>query len=272
MLNVTFAVIELIGGYLTQSAAIQADAIHDLGDSAALGAALVLQVVATLPPRVGYTYGLRRYSLVSAFVTSVVLTLGSVYVLWESYHRFLSPIQPHLTGMFGLAILGISVNGYAAWRMSKGLTQNEKALTWHMIEDLMGWVAVLVSSIVMRFVDWPWLDPLLAMVIGSMVLWGTSRSLWTSVRLFLQAVPNGVSEGDVKKRLSLVPGIKGIRSLQIWSLDGQNHVGNIHLDVTSASLQEWNELRSTITRIMQEFGSFELTVDPHFVKQESQPS
>lgn len=266
-LNMSFALVELFGGYWTQSTAIQADAIHDLGDSAALGAALLLQVVAAIPARAGFSFGLRRFSLLSAVMTSLLLVGGSIYVTLTAFERFHNPVTPHLNGMLALALLGVLVNGFAAWRMSRGLSRNEQALAWHMMEDLFGWVAVLISSFLMRFWDIPWIDPLLAIVIGVIVLVGAMRSLWLSVRLFLQAVPADISEHKVKERILQIPGIKAISGLQIWSLDGHNHVGSIQVQVEALDVKTWASTRQKVATAMQEFGSFELTIEPLFESQ-----
>ena len=263
--NICFAVIELVGGYWTQSTAIQADAIHDLGDAAALAAALLLQIISAIPPRSGYSYGLRRFSLLSALMTSILLMIGSVYVFLQAVQKFYNPVTPHLNGMLGLAILGVAVNGFAAWKMSRGKTQSEKAMAWHMLEDLFGWIAVLVSSFVMRFWELPWLDPLLAIFIAAVVLFGAGRAMVASIKLFLQAVPHGISEELLRVRILKVPGVAGIRALHIWSLDGENHVGSIRIDVkTEEPHLNWNELRRNITEAVQEFGAIDLTIEPYF--------
>ncbi len=150
-INATFAIIELVGGYLTKSTAIQADAVHDLGDTAVLMGALLLQFVAQIPPSTNFSFGLRRFSLLSGVISSLILCGGSIVILIASLARFSNPETPHLDGMLGLAILGVVVNGIAAWTIGHGHTHNEKALSWHMIEDLMGWIAVLISSLIMRF-------------------------------------------------------------------------------------------------------------------------
>ena len=261
--NMSFAVVELIGGYWTHSTAIQADAIHDLGDSAALIGALLLQLIAALPPRAGYHFGFRRVSLMSAVMTSILLVVGSLFVVKQAIAGFNNPAPLHLNGMLFLAILGVAANGYAAWQMSRGQTQNEKAMAWHMIEDLMGWAAILVSSIVLRFWDAPWLDPLLAMAIAVIVFFGAGRSLWNSLRLFLQAMPKDFEEAAFRKAILTIFGVTGIDSLQIWSLDGESHVCAMVLRVAEGtSFVEWKKIRHNVAHSLDQFGKFELTIEP----------
>lgn len=263
LVNISFAMIELVGGYWTHSSAIQADAIHDLGDSAALIGALLLQIVAALPPRSGYHFGFRRLSLVSAFFTSVLLVVGSLFVMNQAIAGFNNPAPLHLDGMLILALLGVLANGYAAWQMSGGNTQNEKAMAWHMIEDLMGWVAILISSIVLRFWNAPWLDPLLAIVIAVIVFIGAGRSLWNSLRLFLQAMPKDFDEDVLRKSILGVAGVKAIESLKVWSLDGESHVGAMAIRIPSeATFVEWQQIRNAIELAVGHFGKFEWTIEP----------
>lgn len=261
--NMSFAVIELIGGYWTHSTAIQADAIHDLGDSAALIGVLLFQLIAALPPRSGYHFGFRRVSLMSAVLTSILLVVGSLFVVKQAMIGFNNPAPLHLNGMLLLAILGVAANGYAAWQMSRGQTQNEKAMAWHMIEDLMGWVAILVSSIVLRFWNVPWLDPLLAIIIAVIVFFGAGRSLWNSLRLFLQAMPKDFDEVGFRRAILTVLGITAIDSLQIWSLDGESHVCAMVVRVAEGTtFSEWKKIRQNVAQIVDPFGKIELTVEP----------
>ena len=264
-LNAGFALIEFIGGYFTHSVAIQADAVHDIGDSAALAGVLILQYVASSPPRSGFSYGFRRLSLLAASLTAGLLFVGSFFLISQALLRLQNPVTPHLDGMFVFALLGVAVNGYAAFRISRGHTQNEKAMAWHMMEDLMGWVAVLVSSIVMRFVDWPWLDPVLSIGIAGLVLVGAGRNLWYTMRLFLQAVPRGVSETQLRKDISSVEGVRTLTELRLWSLDGEHHVCTIQVEVASgASLADWERIKSGITEAVKHHGTFDVTIEPLF--------
>ena len=265
-LNAGFALIELVGGYFSHSVAIQANAVHDLGDSAALAGALVLQFIAAAPPRSGYSYGFRRLSLLAAMLTAGLLLVGSFYVVLEAVERFEHPIAPQLGGMFCFALLGVVVNGYAAWRMSSGNTQNEKALAWHMLGDLLGWVAVLISSIIMGFVDAPWIDPALSMAIAFLVLYAAGRNLWATLRLFLQAVPRGIDEENLRRDIAGIVGVKSLNSLRIWSLDGEHHVCTIQVDVAASSMtSDWEKLKKSIQHVLKEHGEFDVTIEPKFI-------
>jgi cobalt-zinc-cadmium efflux system protein len=263
--NLAFSVIEFFGGIYTNSTAIQADAIHDFGDASLLAVALLMQTLASRPPRQGYTYGYKRLSLLSAILASFVLFMGSLYILRQAWIRLENPEDIHIDGMFLLAVLGVVVNGFSAWRVGKGKTQNEKALYWHMMEDLLGWIAILVSSIVLRFFDVPWLDPMLALLISLIVLVGGLRSFMVSLKLFLQAVPSGISENEIKEMILKIPGVSAIEAFKFWSLDGQHHVCSLTISLeANVSANDWSALRQQIEHAMHQFGKVDLTVQPIF--------
>jgi len=177
-LNVGFTIIEFIGGWLTNSTAIMADAVHDLGDSLSIGSAWFLNRLGRKSADTEFTYGYRRLSLFGALINGLVLIAGSLWVLGEAIPRLANPVMPVTEGMLALAILGVTVNGIAAYRLSKGNTLNEKVLNWHLLEDVLGWVAVLIISIVLQFADWPILDPLLSVGFTLFILFNVCRNLW----------------------------------------------------------------------------------------------
>ena len=260
-LNLIFAMIELVGGWWTNSVAIQADAIHDFGDSLVLFAALVLQHWSTAAAKGRFTFGFRRLSLLSALGASLVILIGSVFILWSAINRLIEPETPHLIGMFWLALLGVAVNGYAAWKIGHGHTQNERALSWHMLEDLLGWVAVLLGSVIMQFYDIPWLDPAMSLVIAGFIILGSARSIWASSQLFLQAAPMLDLDG-VRSGILALKGIKKIDSLKIWSLDGVHHVASVCVAISSTQdAQSRSTLKKQIKEIFSQFGEFEVTVE-----------
>lgn len=263
ILNLLFAIVELIGGWWTGSVAIQADAIHDFGDSLVLLSAFTLQSWSAAQARGRFTFGFRRLSLLSALGASLVIFLGSIFIVASSIDRLTDPQMPHLTGMFWLALLGVCVNGYAAWRIGRGHTQNERALSWHMIEDLLGWLAVLVGSIVMRFYDWPWLDPVMSLVIAGFIILGASRNIWASSQLFLQAAPL-LNFDEIKDRLIKLDAVSGVKSLRVWSLDGVHHVASLHLEISSnTDTNLRTEIKNKAQQIFSEVGEFDLTIELH---------
>lgn len=230
-LNFGFALIEIVGGLWIGSMAIIADAIHDLGDSVSLGCAWFLERVANRHKDHNFNFGYRRFSLLSALISGGVITAGSAIIIYESIGRLNQAEPPKSLPMIGLALLGISVNGFAAWRLSRGNTQNEKILTWHLLEDVMGWATVLIGAIVIAITKVTWLDPLLAIGLALFVSFNVLRYLKDTAYLFLQGRPaNFDADGFVREALA-IPGVENIDHLAVWSLDGETSIlsARLHL-------------------------------------------
>ncbi|GAA6206391.1 cation diffusion facilitator family transporter [Thalassotalea sp. SU-HH00458] len=230
-LNVTFTIIEFIGGWLTNSTAIMADAVHDLGDSLSIGFAWILSRFSNREASDKFSYGYRRLTLFGALINSIVLIIGSIWILFEAIPRLSNPEMPVVEGMLGLAILGVAVNGYAVFKLKTGETLNEKVLTWHLLEDVLGWVAVIIVSIVLLFVEMPILDPLLSIGFTLFILFNVFKNLKSTLVLFLQAAPDEETQENIKQLLNELPEVIGIHHMHFWSLDGESHVLTAHLEL-----------------------------------------
>ncbi len=258
-LNLLFAAIELVGGWWTQSLAVMSDALHDFGDAISLGVGYVLQQKSTQGPSENFSYGLRRLSLLSAFISGLVISTGAVFIGVEAVSAFHEPREPVGLGMMGLAILGIAVNGFAAWRMSQGLTQNEKMLKWHLIEDVLGWIAVLVGSIFIWLFKWNWLDPVLALGISAFVLFNVFRSLSQTVNLFLQGNPNPTALRAFRDQVESLENVFETHDVHFWSLDGVRHILSLH--VVLHDLNQAEAVKSQIRQISRVLGDCHVTIE-----------
>lgn len=249
-LNLVFTIIEIIGGLYTNSIAIISDALHDLGDTIALALAWYLQKLSNRGRDEHYTYGYKRFSLLGAIFISVMLIVGAVFIIRESIERLLHPDEVNATGMMFLAILGIFVNGLAVLRLRKGSSMNEKAVYLHMLEDVLGWMAVLVVSIVMMFVNAPVLDPLLSIGITAWVLFNVYKNLKRTFRILLQEVPEDIDIEEVRKTIMGIEGIHSVHDLHIWSLDGQNNIISLHAVIDeNSSDRDQQALKAEIRKV-----------------------
>lgn len=233
LLNVLFTIIEFIGGLYTNSVAILSDAIHDMGDSIAIGAALVLEKQSGQGRTDMFSYGKRRFSILAAFLTSLILIAGSIVILTEAIPRFFAVQAVKTTGVFWLAIAGVLFNGLAILRLRKGKQKslNQRAVMLHLLEDALGWIAVLVGAIIMYFTQWYWIDPLLSVGIALFVLYNASRNIMTALRIFLQAAPTGVNAQAIVAELKQLPGVTGVHDVHCWSMDGEKNILSLHLVV-----------------------------------------
>lgn len=260
-LNLTFTIIEFIGGLLTNSTAIMADAVHDLGDTLSIGSAWLLDRLSKKEANHSFTYGYRRLSLLGALLNALVLIAGSVWILFQTIPRLLEPQMPHTEGMMGLAVLGVVMNGYAAYKLHGGQTLNEKVLNWHLIEDVMGWVAVLIVAITMHYVNWPILDPLLSLLFTLFILFNVFRNLKSTVKLFFQAAPEKALTGEVTDQLLQIPAIASIHHLHIWSLDGEHHIATLHAIVKCETLDDYRTLKQQVAQTLDRFDFTHTTVE-----------
>jgi len=261
-LNFFFTIIEFIGGILTNSTAIMADAVHDLGDTLSIGLAWYLSRLAKKHPTGEFTYGYYRFSLIGALINGFVLITGSVWVLSESIPKMLDPQMPHAQGMFWLAILGVTVNGYAAWKISKGTTLNERILNWHLMEDVLGWASVLVVSVLLLFFDWPILDPILSIVFTLFILMNVVKTSRQTIKIFMQSVPDEKMLDTIRSRLISLQHVNAAHHLHLWSLDGEKHVLTAHLEIDHMiSASDQVAIKQEINKQLAEFSLAHTTIE-----------
>ncbi len=233
-LNLTFTIFEIIGGFYVNSVAIISDAIHDLGDSLSLGMAWYLNKKSKQSANEYFSFGYARFSLLGALLNSVILVVGSIFVLYEAGQRLMHPEPTDAQGMVIFAIFGVLVNGYAAWKLSGGDSLNEQVVSWHLLEDVLGWVAVLIAAIVLLFWDIPFLDPALSILITAYILWNVFQRLRETSYLFLQGTPDTDTYWKLQDQVLSLEGIDSLHHTHIWSLDGEKHVFSTHVKLAKA--------------------------------------
>lgn len=232
-LNLIFTLIEIIGGLYTNSIAILSDAVHDLGDTLTIGTAYFLEKKSKKPANRNYPYGFRRFSLLSALLSAMVLLIGSIFIFLEGVKRLLNPEPTDAEGMVVFAILGVIFNGFAAWKLHSGQSMNQKIISLHLLEDVLGWTAILIGSILLLFFNLPWLDPMLSLGIMVYIMWNVIRRLRETLQLFLQRTPLNIDLDGIEKKILDCSEVVAIEHLKIWSLDGAQHVADLKLRVSS---------------------------------------
>ncbi|WP_240376898.1 cation diffusion facilitator family transporter [Bacillus piscicola] len=261
-LNFSFTIIELIGGVLTNSVAIMSDAIHDLGDSLSLGLSWFLQNKSKQKSNNTFTYGYRRFSLLGALINSIVLIVGSLFVLSEAVPRILDPQPPQSVGMFFLAILGVVVNGTAVLKTRSGTSMNMKVVSWHLLEDVLGWIAVLIVSIVMYFWNFPILDPLLAVLITCYILVNVIRNLKKTLFIFLDGVPEEIDPDAIATEIQKLANVADTHHVHVWSLDGEEHVLTLHVVLADGlSVDEIAEVKRAVKQAVSPYQFSHITIE-----------
>ena len=252
-LNLSFTFIELIGGIFTNSIAIISDAIHDFGDSLSLGLAWYFQKLSKKESTKQYSYGYKRFSLLGAIINCVVLVAGSIYILSEAVPRLFSPQETSAKGMFLLAIFGIAVNGVAVLRTRKGKSINERVVSLHLLEDVLGWTAVLVGSAVMYFTGWAIIDALLSLFIACFVLFNVFKNIRLVLPILLQGTPAEIEQEHIIANLKAIENIADIHDLHIWSLDEEYNVLTVHIALTETlPMEKLVELKKQIRSVLKD--------------------
>ena len=263
-LNFGFTIIEIIGGFWTNSFAILSDALHDLGDSLSLGLAWYFQKLSKRGRTLVFTYGYKRLNTLGAIVTGMMLVGGSVFILTQAIPELFDPQPTNAAGMIWLAVLGILVNGAAVFRLRKGgESLNEQVITWHLLEDVLGWVAVLIGSIVMYYFDLPWIDPALSIGITVFILYGVVGRLWKAGKVILQATPEGISHDEVLGAINALEGVADAHHLHLWTLDGEYFLGSIHLVLLDKStVAEAEATKGRVRRLAHDdYGIEHMTIE-----------
>lgn len=228
-LNLSFTVIEFVGGLITGSLAIMSDALHDLGDSFSIGLSWYFQNLSEKKRDKTFSYGYKRFSLLGAVINAVVLLVGSVIIISKAAPAILNPSQVDEKGMLYIAIFGVIVNGVAVLRLRKGSSINERVISLHLLEDVLGWVAVLIGSLLIMYFDWYFIDPLLSVMIGLFIIYNVFVNIKKSFQIILQATPKEIDIEEVHKKLGTIPEVIEIHDCHIWSMDGEYHVFSAHL-------------------------------------------
>jgi cobalt-zinc-cadmium efflux system protein len=264
-LNTGFAILELAGGLYTNSIAITSDALHDFGDSLALGTAYYFQKKSLKTRDQSFTYGYKRFSLLGAFINSLILIVGSAFILQESIKRLSHPEQADAKGMIVLAVIGLSVNLAAMLKLRKSGSLNERVVSLHFLEDVLGWVAVLIGSVVMLFVNVPILDPILSILIAGFILFNVYSNLRYAFRIFLQGTPLNVDMEEIKKKILEIKGIKDIHAIHTWTMDGTYNIMTLHVVLKKqTSIDDINNIKKEIRHCLHHLNIQHLTIETEF--------
>jgi cobalt-zinc-cadmium efflux system protein len=264
-LNFAFTILEIIGGLYVNSIAIISDAIHDLGDTISLGTSWYLEEKSHKKSNKKFSFGYKRFSLLGALINSIILIIGSVYVITEAVGRILEPEHTDAKGMVFFAVIGVLVNGYAAWKLSGGKTMNEKVASWHLVEDVLGWVAVLVVAIILNFKDIHYLDPALSLLITIYILWNVIIRLKQTLFIFLQGVPEELDINEIESKILNIDFVNSIHHMHIWSLEGEHNVFTAHIKIDdNSNLNNFKKVKFDVKDILKEYKFEHYTVEVEF--------
>ena len=258
-LNLSYAIVEFIAGGVFGSSAVLADSVHDLGDAIAIGLSAFLETISNREEDSHYTLGYKRFSLLGALITAVILMTGSALVILENIRKLFHPQPINDEGILWLGIIAVSINVLASLVVRKGKTKNESILSLHFLEDTLGWIAVILMAIILRFTDWYILDPLLSLVISFFILSKAIPRFWSALKIFLDAVPEGVDIKQVKSDLERLEYVASINQLNLWTMDGLEKNAIIH--VCLKEIGQMEVCKESIRTLLKDCGFQNITIE-----------
>ena len=246
-----------MGGVFTGSVAIISDAVHDIGDAMSIGISYFLERKSKKPADEEYTYGYTRYSVIGGLITTVILLIGSCSVIYNAVNRIITPTEINYNGMIIFAVVGVCVNFCAAFFTRDGDSFNQKAVNLHMLEDVLGWVVVLVGAIVMRFTNFSLIDPIMSIAVSLFILINAVKNLKEVVDLFLEKTPKNIEVKEIKEQIKEIDGVIDVHHIHLWSMDGQNNLATMHI----VSDSEPHKLKDKIRAKLKEQGIGHITIE-----------
>ena len=268
LLNFSFAIIEFIFGLLFHSSAVLADAVHDTGDALAIGLSTLFEKISTKKEDREYTLGYKRYSLLGALLTSVILLVGSTLVIVENVPKLFAPEKVNYDGMLVLGIVAIVVNTAASRVISHGHSHNESILSLHFLEDILGWLAVILVSLILRFTDWYFLDPMLSLVIAGFILSKALPKFWENIQIFLDHVPSDVDLSQLYQEIAALENVRAITQLNVWTTDGLEKFAMLHICLENPNLLA--ETQAVLRQKLLAYGIAKVTIQTDESLQEHQ--
>lgn len=257
ILNLIFSVSEFIGGALTGSVAIISDAVHDLGDAASIGISFYLERKSKRMPDEIHTFGYARYSVIGGLITTLVLIFGSTIVIINAFDKIRNPIEINCEGMIFLSLVGIAVNLIAAIVTRGGQSVNQKAVSIHMLEDVLGWGVMLIGAVAMRISRFTAIDAIMSIGISLFVLINALINLKDVFNIFLDKTPKDISVKRINECIRAVDGVSDVHHVHIRSIDGSFTVATMHV-VTDENAYE---IKEKVRGILKENGITHATIE-----------
>lgn len=258
ILNLLFSIIEFFGGILTNSISIISDSIHDFGDALSIGISYILEKKSKKKPDDIYTFGYMRYSILGAIITNTILIIGSVFVIINGINRIINPISINYNGMLFIAIFGVIINLLAVYFTKDGHTHNQKAVNLHILEDVLGWIVVLVGSLIIKYTNIYIIDSIMSIGVAIFIMFNAIKSYKDIIDLFLEKIPNNINIEKLKKYILKIDNIKDVHHIHIWSIDGINNYATMHI-VTN--IKDIKSIKKEIKEKLKEKGISHVTLE-----------
>lgn len=273
-LTFTYFLVEVVGGLLTNSLALLADAAHMLTDVGGLGLALFAAWMSRKPATPQRTYGYYRVEILAALTNAVVLFLMAFFILYEAYRRFREPPEVASLPMLAVASVGLVVNliGIAMLRKASGESLNMQGAYLEVVSDLLGSVGVIVAAVVMWATGWYYADPIFSVVIGLFILPRTWGLMKQAVNVLLEATPAHINLAEVEKTVLGVEGVASVHDLHVWTITSGIDALSAHIVLTGGMGLEVAEtvVERTAAILKEKFGIDHSTIQVERISRQDQ--
>lgn len=242
ILNLSFSILEIIGGFITNSISILSGAIHDIADALSIAISYFLEKKSKHKPNYKYTYGYTRYSILAAFITTIILLCGSLLVIYNAIIRLFNPIYINYNGMIIIALIGILFNIIAVYKTKGSHSLNQEAVNLHLLQDVLSWIVVLIGSILIKFTKINYIDSIMSFIISIYIIIHALKHLKIVLDLFLAKTPNNINIRKIKKELLKNKNIININHIHIWSMDGYSNYATLHVIINNDEVEKTEKL------------------------------
>jgi cobalt-zinc-cadmium efflux system protein len=237
--TLTLVAAEIVGGILGRSVALLNDAVHNLSDVPALGISWLAMLWAERPADTEKTYGYHRAGILAAFTNALLLVLLSLWLGYEAIERFRSPVRVVESWMIWTSLAALAVNGGITLALVRGRRDlNLRSIFIHNFGDALSNIAIIAGAIVIRMTSAQWLDPLLGLAIGALVLWSSIGILRESAHVLLEGIPREMGVEEVARAILTVEGVQEVHDVHIWSLGGGHTALSLHARIPDMHMDE----------------------------------
>jgi len=253
-ITVAFIVIEFAAGLKAQSLALLSDAGHNFTDSLALGLAWFAFYLQSKPPTASKTFGYLRAGVLAGFVNALTLVVLAFFIFVEAYHRFQAPLQVEEGIMIAVAAAGLVVNLAVMWALHAESHHdlNIRGAFVHMLGDALSSVGIIIGAVAIVYTGYAWIDPLLSVLIGVLILWSGWDIIREAVNILLEGLPRGITREDVCGAITSVDGVIDVHDLHVWSLSSNSHALSCHTVIDDLPPSESDVILRRINQVVRQ--------------------
>ncbi|MEP7134826.1 MAG: cation diffusion facilitator family transporter [Chloroflexota bacterium] len=252
LLTLIFVIVEAVAGTIANSLALLTDAAHNFTDVIALGLSWYALRIATQPAHAGKTFGYHRVGILVALVNSTTLILIAFGIFYEAWRRFISPPVIDAPILIGVGALAFVVNIVTAWLVHKGSDHdlNLRSTFIHLMGDVLSTIGAVIAGIVIFFTQWNWLDPLVSVLIGALILWNAWGILRQTIHILLESTPENIDMQSMLDDLLTVKGVRGVHDLHVWSINENLRAFSAHVMTEDISISAGADIQRGVNEIL----------------------